>query len=223
MWKTSQFYTGGLAAFTAVSATFTNLANTVPIRRDEGVLKRWRGTPQRPWVVLGGMIGSSIALAAAGVIVMLGLGVRGLRPGHRRRQGPGADRDVPRRRGVVRRDGHGHRRRVPDGLGGVGAGQRRSSCRWRSSPTCSSPSRTRPRWLKTLGDILPLKPFAQAFQNCFNPAVDRAGVRLGAPGAGRRVGRRRAARCAEVVPVGAFQGRHDAAPSGAGRGERRTG
>ena len=23
-----------------------------------------------------------------------------------------------------------------------------------------------------LGDILPLKPFAQAFQDCFNPAVD---------------------------------------------------
>ena len=29
-----------------------------------------------------------------------------------------------------------------------------------------------PAWLDTLGDILPLKPFAQAFQNCFNPAVD---------------------------------------------------
>ena len=35
-----QFYTGGLAAFTAVSATYTNLVNVVPIRRDEGILKR---------------------------------------------------------------------------------------------------------------------------------------------------------------------------------------
>ena len=42
-WPTRQFYTGGLAAFTAVSATYTNLANMVPIRREEGVLKRWRG------------------------------------------------------------------------------------------------------------------------------------------------------------------------------------
>ena len=50
-WPLSQFYTGGLAAFTAVSATFTNLANMVPIRRDEGVLKRWRGTPLPPWVL----------------------------------------------------------------------------------------------------------------------------------------------------------------------------
>ena len=56
-WRLSQFYTGGLAAFTAVSATFTNLANTVPVRRDEGVLKRWRGTPLPAWSYLGGMIG----------------------------------------------------------------------------------------------------------------------------------------------------------------------
>ena len=30
-----------------------------------------------------------------------------------------------------------------------------------------------PTWLATLGDILPLKPFAQSFQDAFNPAVDR--------------------------------------------------
>jgi len=39
-WPVRQFYTGGLAAFAAVSATYTNLANTVPILRDEGILKR---------------------------------------------------------------------------------------------------------------------------------------------------------------------------------------
>ncbi|MGI9645085.1 MAG: hypothetical protein ACR2O6_07230, partial [Ilumatobacteraceae bacterium] len=36
-WSVQQFYTGGLAAFTAVSATYTNLVNVVPIRRDEGI------------------------------------------------------------------------------------------------------------------------------------------------------------------------------------------
>ena len=38
-WSVRQFYTGGLAAFTAVSATYTNLVNVVPIRRDEGDLE----------------------------------------------------------------------------------------------------------------------------------------------------------------------------------------
>ena len=68
-WPLSQFYTGGLAAFTAVSATFTNLANIVPIRRDEGVLKRWRGTPLPPWTYLGGLIGRPSFVAAVGVVI----------------------------------------------------------------------------------------------------------------------------------------------------------
>ena len=29
-----------------------------------------------------------------------------------------------------------------------------------------------PRWLRTLGDVLPLKPFVQSFQDAFNPAVE---------------------------------------------------
>jgi ABC-2 type transport system permease protein len=29
-----------------------------------------------------------------------------------------------------------------------------------------------PPWLDTLGDVLPLKPFAQAFQDTLNPAVE---------------------------------------------------
>jgi ABC-2 type transport system permease protein len=74
-WSSAQFYTGGLAAFTAVSATFTNLANMVPLRRDEGVLKRWRGTPLPTWVYLGGFICSAVVIAFVGVIVMLALGV----------------------------------------------------------------------------------------------------------------------------------------------------
>ena len=55
-WSIRQFYTGGLAAYTAVSATFSNLANMVPIRRDEGVLKRWRSTPLPTWIYIAGFI-----------------------------------------------------------------------------------------------------------------------------------------------------------------------
>ena len=124
-WPLSQFYTGALAAFTAVSATFTNLANTVPIRRDEGVLKRWRGTPERPWVYLGGLIGSAIALAAAGVA----------HHAARSASSPTTSTSTPAKLpaaivtflvGVAAFAalGHGHRRAVPVGVGGLGAGQR---------------------------------------------------------------------------------------------------
>jgi ABC-2 type transport system permease protein len=170
VWKVSQFYTGGLAAFTAVSATFTSLANTVPVRRDEGVLKRWRGTPERPWVVLGGMIGSSIVLAAAGVIVMLGLGVMAYDLNIDAVKVPAA---------------------IVTFLVGVASFAAMGMAVAGLCPSASAASALAnviilpmafvsdvfiaiedpPGWVKTLGDVLPLKPFAQAFQNCFNPSV----------------------------------------------------
>ena len=74
-WPAQQFYTGGLAAFTAVSATYTNLANMVPLRRDEGVLKRWRGTPLPPALYIGGFLVSAVLIALIGVVLMLTMGV----------------------------------------------------------------------------------------------------------------------------------------------------
>jgi ABC-2 type transport system permease protein len=169
-WKMSQFYVGGLAAFTAVSATFTSLANTVPIRRDEGVLKRWRGTPERPWVVLGGMIGSSIVLAAGGALIMLVIG-------------------------VVAYDLEIEAAKVPaiivTFLVGVASFAAMGMAVAGVCPNASAASALAnviilpmafisdvfiaiedpPAWLDTLGNILPLKPFAQAFQDCFNPEV----------------------------------------------------
>ena len=169
-WPMSQFYTGALAAFTAVSATFTNLANVVPIRRDEGVLKRWRGTPQRPWVYIGGLIGSAIALAAAGVLIMLALGVVAY------------DLDIE----AVK---------VPAAiivfLVGVASFAAMGMAIAGLCPSASAasalanaiilpmafisdvfiPMEDPPEWLATLGDILPLKPFVQSFQDALNPLV----------------------------------------------------
>lgn len=73
-WPVRQFYTGGLAAFTAVSATFTNLANMVPIRRDEGVLKRWRSTPLPTWTYVAGFVCSAVVIAALGALLLLTVG-----------------------------------------------------------------------------------------------------------------------------------------------------
>ena len=74
-WPLQQFYVGSLAAFTAVSGTFTNLANMIPDRRENGIMKRWRGTPLPCWAYLGGFIGSGIVVALGGVLIMLGVGV----------------------------------------------------------------------------------------------------------------------------------------------------
>lgn len=177
-WPLSQFYTGALAAFTAVSATFTNLANVVPIKRDEGVLKRWRGTPERAWVLLGGLIGSAVALAALGVVITLLLG-------------------------VVAYDLEIDPAKMPAAIVtfvvGVSAFAAMGMAIAGLCPTASAASAMAnaivlpmafisdvfialedpPRWLATIGDILPLKPFVQAFQAAFNPAVEAPAFQWG--------------------------------------------
>lgn len=72
---TAQFFAPGLAAFAAVSASYTNLAIGTAISRDNGILKRVRGTPLPPWIYIAGRIGSSIYLAAVAVIIMMGVAV----------------------------------------------------------------------------------------------------------------------------------------------------
>jgi len=70
----AQFYAPGLAVFAAVSATYTNIGIGVAIYRDEGVLKRIRGTPLPRWIYMAGVVGSGVVIAAAGALLMLSVG-----------------------------------------------------------------------------------------------------------------------------------------------------
>ena len=71
----AQFYAPALAVFGAVSATYTNLAIGTAIARDEGILKRVRGTPLPPWCYIAGRVGSAIYTGAMAVGIMLVAGV----------------------------------------------------------------------------------------------------------------------------------------------------
>jgi ABC-2 type transport system permease protein len=71
----AQFYAPSLAVFGAVSATYTNLGIRTTFARDEGVLKRIRGTPLPPTIYMGGAIGSAVYIAAIAATIMLAVGV----------------------------------------------------------------------------------------------------------------------------------------------------
>jgi len=170
-WSAQQFYTGGLAAFTAVSATFTNLANMVPIRRDEGVLKRWRGTPLPTWTYVAGFIVSAMLIALAGVLLMLALG-------------------------VVVYDLEIEPAKMPAaavtflvGVGSFAALGMALAAVVKSASSASAAANAiilplafvsnifiavddAPRWIEVVGGVFPLKTFAEAFQECFTPFID---------------------------------------------------
>src|SRR5688572_3351784 len=46
----SQYFVTGMIASGLLATGFQNLAITIPIERDRGVLKRYRGTPMPKWI-----------------------------------------------------------------------------------------------------------------------------------------------------------------------------
>ena len=71
----AQFYAPSLAVFAAASATYTNLGVRTAIARDEGVLKRFRGTPLPAWAYMAGLVGSAVWIALIATALMMTVGV----------------------------------------------------------------------------------------------------------------------------------------------------
>jgi ABC-2 type transport system permease protein len=70
----ARFFTPAIITFGVVTATYTNLAMAVTLARDEGILKRIRGTPLPPWAYLAGRIGHAIAVALLLVAIVAAFG-----------------------------------------------------------------------------------------------------------------------------------------------------
>lgn len=71
----AQFYTPALAVFAVGSATYTNIAINLSTRREDGILRRVRGTPLPPWIYMAGAILSSVWIALISATIMVALGV----------------------------------------------------------------------------------------------------------------------------------------------------
>lgn len=70
----ARFFTPAIIVFGVVTATFTNLAMTVSIARDAGILKRIRGTPLPAWAYLAGRIGHAVGVALLLVVIVAAAG-----------------------------------------------------------------------------------------------------------------------------------------------------
>jgi ABC-2 type transport system permease protein len=72
--NTSTFYVSAIAAFSIITATYTNLAISVAFTRDAGVLKRVRGTPLPAWAYMFGRIVHAILVTALLVVIVIAFG-----------------------------------------------------------------------------------------------------------------------------------------------------
>ena len=68
------YYVPAIITLAVISATMQTLAMTLTIARDEGRLKRGRGTPMPAWVFIAGRVGNSIVVAALMLALVAALG-----------------------------------------------------------------------------------------------------------------------------------------------------
>lgn len=174
----AQFFAPTLGAFAAASATYTNLGIAGAIARDEGILKRFLGTPLPRSLYIVGKIGSAIWIAAIAITLMMTVGhfVFGV-PVYAARL-PAAS--ITFIIGTL----------AFSALGLLVAAVAPSGD---SAPAITNAtilpmafvsevfivSADAPAWLQRVGDFLPLKHFARAFQDAFNPAVSGAAFNWG--------------------------------------------
>jgi ABC-2 type transport system permease protein len=71
---TSTFYIPAIAALSVITACYTNLAMNVVFARDEGVLKRIRGTPLPTGIFLAARIVHSVLIAILLVVIVVAFG-----------------------------------------------------------------------------------------------------------------------------------------------------
>jgi len=71
---TSTFFVPAIAAFSVINACYTNMAMGVSIARDQGLLKRIRGTPLPAWGFMFGRIAHAVLVSFALVAVVTAAG-----------------------------------------------------------------------------------------------------------------------------------------------------
>jgi len=70
----STYYVPAILTLAVISATFQNLAMSVTVDREFGILKRGRGTPLPDWVFFAGRIGNSLVVSLVMLVLLAGIG-----------------------------------------------------------------------------------------------------------------------------------------------------
>jgi len=68
--ETTTYYVPAIVTLAVVSATMQSLAISLTVDRENGLLKRTRGTPLPSWVFIAGRVGNSIVVSVLSLIVV---------------------------------------------------------------------------------------------------------------------------------------------------------
>jgi ABC-2 type transport system permease protein len=173
-----QFLAPGMLAFAVISTCYTGLATGVAINRDEGVLKRVRGTPLPPWIYIAARILSAVWFSILSAVVMVLAAVVLFDFQVIGRMLPAAAVTLLLGAACFCALGMAVAAVIPNG---------------EAAPVVANfsffpvafvsdlffPSEGAPGWVGAVGSIFPVKHFAKALETAFNPFVPGSGFRWG--------------------------------------------
>ncbi len=168
----AQFYTPALAVFAVGSATYTNIAINLSTRREDGILRRVRGTPLPPWIYMAGAILSSVWIALVSAAIMVTLGVIAY----------DVNIELAKVPAMIVTFAVGSATFATLGVALAGVARSASSASALANATILPMAfisnifidlgADPPRWLRVTADVLPLKYFGVAFSEAMNPWSD---------------------------------------------------
>jgi ABC-2 type transport system permease protein len=172
----AQFLTPGLLAFAVVSTCYTGMVTGVAMNRDMGILKRVRGTPLPAWIFVAARILSSVWFSVVSAVLMVAVGVALFDVHIVWRMLPAAFVTLLLGAACFCALGIAVAALVPNG---------------EAAPVVANftvlpvvfisdlffPMDAAPAWLRALGSVFPVKHFALALEETFNPFVGGTGWR----------------------------------------------
>lgn len=72
--KTTTYYVPAILTLAVVSATLQSVAIRLTVDRENGILKRGRGTPMPSWVFFAGRVGNAIVISMLMLVIVPGIG-----------------------------------------------------------------------------------------------------------------------------------------------------
>jgi ABC-2 type transport system permease protein len=170
----SQFFTPSVAVFAMTTATFTSVIFGLATAREQGILKRVRGTPLPMSVFISSWLVAAVITGFVSVVVMFAVAVPAFGVDIRAELLPAAV--------------------VTLVLGGaamsaIGLGVASFIRRVETAPIVANvtlfpllfvsgvfyPIESEPHWLQTIADLFPLSHFVRAFDACFSPFTTGSG------------------------------------------------
>jgi len=176
--RAAQLQVPGFIALSIVSASFVSLAISLVVKRERGTLKRTRATPVPAWVVLAGLIGKCVVVGLIVTVVLMLIG------------GLAYDVSLPLGHlpGLVLALVLGSAAFCCLGVGFTSLiGSEDAAPAMTNAVTLPVffisgvfiPEQQLPDWLARVGDVLPIKPLADALVAAFDPRVGGAGIKPG--------------------------------------------